>query len=217
MKKVLIIIKTIRKKILLFINKIGSKKRHKKLMNNNFTIISNNCFAGVTYEYLNMPYLSPTIGLYFFADEYIRFVNNIKHYTSEKLEKLDINDSKYKKELLRINQNKVVLGKICDVEIVFLHYDSFDEAKEKWEKRCKRINYQNIIYKFNDQNLCNEKHLNEFYNLDFKNKICFTAKKYSYPNFYQLKRNKKNNCVKDDVFKYHKKFDIVKFINDNCN
>ena len=66
------------KKLKLLINKIGSKKRNSKLKNKTMTIISNNCFAGVTYEYLDLPYFSPTIGLYFFAPEYIKFIYNIK-------------------------------------------------------------------------------------------------------------------------------------------
>lgn len=58
-------LKKIRKKLQLLLNKFGSKQRFKKLNNRDITIISNNCFAGITYEYLNLPFLSPTIGLYF--------------------------------------------------------------------------------------------------------------------------------------------------------
>ena len=206
-------IKKIRKNILLFFNKFGSNTRKKELKNEKITIISNNCFAGVTYEYLNLPYYSPTIGLYFFAEEYIKFLKKFKYYVTLPLEEVDINVSKYKDELIKLKQENVVLGKIGDVEIVFLHYLNFEDAKKKWEKRCKRINYDNIIFKFNDQNLCTEQHLKEFNNLKLKNKICFTAKKYDYMDFYQIKRDRKRNCVKDDVFRYHKYFNIVKYIN----
>ena len=49
-----------------------------------FTIISNNCWAGRVYQYLDMPYLTPTAGLYFFAPDYIKFVSDLKKYLDGK-------------------------------------------------------------------------------------------------------------------------------------
>ena len=120
-------LKKIRKNIKIFINKIGSKRRNRKLKVKDFTIISNNCFAGLTYEYLNLPFSSPTIGLYFFAPEFIKFISNLKYYTSLPVIELKASDSKYYDELVRLKQENKILGKVGDVEIVFLHYDSFKE------------------------------------------------------------------------------------------
>lgn len=206
-------IKILRKKAQLWINKIGCKKRNNRLFNKNVTIISNNCFAGVTYEYLNLPFFSPTIGLYFFAPEYIKFIYNIEEYINMELLEIKAVDSKYYEELIKLNQTNKVIGKLGDVEIVFLHYNSFLEAKHKWNKRCKRIDYNNIIYKFNDQNLCTSKLLDEFHRFPAKNKICFTAQKYDYDEFIQMKKYKNCSFVKEDVFYYHKYFDIVDYIN----
>lgn len=206
-------LKSIRKKIKLFVNKIGCKRRYKMLDNKNVTIISNNCFAGITYEYLDLPFFSPTIGLYFFAPEYIKFIYKIRDYIKLELVQIDINSSKYCDELYKLKQNNTIIGKLGDVEIVFLHYNSFYEAKKKWEKRCKRINFDNIMYKFNDQNLCTKKELKLFHNFNADNKICFTAKKFSYPEFIQLKKYQKREFVKDDAFSYHKYFDIISYLN----
>lgn len=213
MKESILFLKKIRKKIKITINKIGSSKRNNKLKYDDFSIISNNCFAGLTYEYLDLPFSSPTVGLYFFAPEYIKFIKDLKYYVSLPLIELPAHDSKYYNELLRLGQDKKVLGMVGDVEIVFLHYDSFEDAKIKWEKRCKRINYDKIIYKFCDQNLCTEKELEEFNKLDLNNKICFTAKKYDYKNFIQLRKYRHKEFVKDDVFDYHSDFDVVSYIN----
>ena len=212
-------LKEIRKKLQIQINKIGSKKRNKLLKRNNITIISNNCFAGITYEYLNLPFSSPTIGLYFFAQEYIKFIYNIKHYINCSLKPLDICNSKYKKELISLKQENVILGVLDDIEIVFLHYKTFNEAKEKWERRCKRVNYESIIYKFNDQNLCTKKELDLFDKFNAKNKICFTSSDYGKrQGFIYMDKYKKLKCVKEDAFYYHKYLDIVRYINDmkNC-
>jgi len=213
MNRIISIVKFVRKKLQLYINKIGSVKRGNRLKYKEVTIISNNCFAGITYEYLNMPFYSPTIGLYFFAPEYIKFIKDIKKYIKMELVELKPEESKYYDELKKTNQDDKVIGLLGDVEIVFLHYQTFEEAKNKWNRRCKRINFDKIIYKFNDQNLCTEKELKEFHEFHAKNKICFTAKKYDYGEFIQLKKYKKNNYVKEDAFYYHKYFDIVDYIN----
>lgn len=58
----------------------------------------------------------------------------------------------------------------------FLHSHSTEEAKEKWERRVKRINWNRLLIKFNDQNGCMEKEVNQFMNLNYKNKVFFTCK-----------------------------------------
>ena len=137
----------------------------------NFSIISNNCWAGTIYRYLDMPYLSPTAGLYFFSEDFIKFVSDLHHYLNTPLEFIDAKESKYFKELERRNQTDKPLGIIDDVEIVFLHYKTQEEAKEKWDRRKARVNYDNIILKFSRMNLCTQKHIEVFDSLPFKNKI----------------------------------------------
>ena len=44
------------------------------------SIISSNCFAGRIMQDLGMQYNTPTLGLYFFADDYIEFLSNLKYY-----------------------------------------------------------------------------------------------------------------------------------------
>lgn len=45
-----------------------------------FTIISNNCWGGLVYQYYGFGYDTPTVGMYFFAEDYVKFVSNLKHY-----------------------------------------------------------------------------------------------------------------------------------------
>ncbi len=141
------------------------------LKNKDFTIISNNCWAGRTYQYLDMPYLSPTVGLYFFAPDYIKFVSDLKRYLEMPLTFIDAEQSKYFEELKIRNQLDKPIGILDDVEIVFLHYQSQAEAKEKWERRKARVNFDNIIIKMSRMNLCTEDHLREIDELPFENKI----------------------------------------------
>ena len=55
-----------------------STKRRNKLNNTDFSIISNNCWGGSVYRRYGLQYKSPTIGLYFFAEEYIKFLMNLE-------------------------------------------------------------------------------------------------------------------------------------------
>ncbi len=64
------------------------------------------------------------------------------------------------------------------IEIFFLHYHSEEEARDKWERRRERINWDRLLVKFNDQNGCTEELIREFDKLPFKNKVCFTVKEH---------------------------------------
>lgn len=141
------------------------------IKNKDFTIISNNCWAGKTYQYLGMPYLSPTVGLYFFSDDYLKFISNLHYYFSLDIKFIASEKSKFFNVLKDKNQTAVPIGVLDDIEIIFLHYKSEKEALEKWERRKNRVNYKNIIIKFSNMNLCTEDHMKSFDSISFKNKF----------------------------------------------
>ena len=85
--------------------------------------------------------------------------------------------SKYYNELEVRGQTEKPIGLLDDVEIIFLHYTSTKDAKEKWERRKKRINYDNIFIKFSNMNLCTEEHIKEFDELNFLNKFVLNNRK----------------------------------------
>ena len=155
---------------LIGIKRIFEKIHHAMLKSDDFTIISNNCWGGTVYKYFGMKFQSPTVGMYFFSDEYIKFLKNLKFYLSQPLVVKDIESSKYKEEIIRRGQSPLI-GWLDDVEIVLLHYCNPEEAVKKWSYRLERVNYDNMIVKFNDQNLFRTEQLDEFENLSFKNKI----------------------------------------------
>ncbi len=145
-----------------------AEKRKKKLNNTDFTIISNNCWGGMIYESYNLKKASPTVGLYFSAADYIKFLKRLREYLSAPLSfvKSDVENCPVGE--LSLDDEKI--------QIVFLHYHSEEEAREKWRRRCERVNFDNMLVKFNDQNGCTEKELREFLELPYKNKVFFTCK-----------------------------------------
>lgn len=145
--------------------------------NQDFSIISNNCWAGRVYQYLDMPYLSPTAGLYFFAPDYIKFIYNLKKYLDAPLTFIESEQSKYYDELKLRNQLDKPIGKILDIEIVFLHYATKEEAEEKWNRRKVRVNFDHIIIKFSRMDLCTCKEMEKFDSLPFSNKFLLNNRK----------------------------------------
>lgn len=179
-----------------------------------FTIISNNCFGGIVYRNHHLPYLTPTAGMFIMPKDYIKFIYNLEYYLSIIPLEIQLEQSSYFDYLKSINYTGVI-GKIDDVELMFLHYDDFNEARTKWERRKKRVNFDKIIYKFNDQNNCTIEELKEFEAFPAKNKILFTGKQYEGIDSFVLKQFKNIGYVVDDTKKKNtrKVFNIYKFIN----
>lgn len=157
------------------LNPLLAEKRREGLARTTFSVISNNCWAGSVYRRYGLPYASPTIGLYFFADDYVRFVSRLHHYTSVPLEFIDVRESRHAGRLAEKGELGKPMGVLDDIEVVFLHYSNADEAREKWQRRCERINWDDLFIKFSQMNDCIDEHLRIFDSIPHRNKLCFTA------------------------------------------
>jgi len=190
-------------------------RREYFLKNKNFTIISNNCWGGRVYQRYGLPYTSPTIGLLLFADEYIKFVSNMKYYLSLDLEFIPKTESRYY-EYYTEKDKYYPIGVLGDIEIVFLHYKSEDEAREKWNRRKQRINWNNLIVKFNDQNRATEEHIRAFDSLPYKNKLCFVAHPVEgTESTIQFTEFQNEKFVKNDITSYKRYINIDKYLNEH--
>lgn len=195
----------------------GAKRRRKRLNNTDFTIISNNCWGGIVYEWFGLKKLSPTVGTFFFAEDYIKFVKNLREYLEAPLSFIAFEDSDYYESLKKMNCRRCPVGKIKDIEIFFLHYPDEDIARDKWERRVKRVNYENLIVKFSYMNNCTQEHLKEFdaTELDAK-KVMFVNKPdlgYKCGRYYRGFENEAQ--IWNDTFYFNKYIDIIDFINSN--
>ena len=205
-----------RLKLLKFKRKIFSKFMNGKLLNQDFTIISNNCWGGMVYESYNLPKNSPTVGLYFFASDYIKFLNNLKQNVYKQIRFIKPTDSKWYKYIKNDKRTGTYpIGKIDDIEIFFLHYKTEKEVLEKWNRRIKRINWDNLIIKFKDQNLCTDKDVKEFFSLNFTNKLFFTVKDWKLNGYIKIYQPFQKNFIKAsyEPFYNHPKINITKYLN----
>ena len=80
-------------------NKYFAQYRVRKVNDAKFTVISNNCWAGSLYRWLGLQYMTPTVGLYFYAEDYLKFLQRLDYYLSLDFEKITIEQSKYREKL----------------------------------------------------------------------------------------------------------------------
>lgn len=144
---------------------------------NDVSIISSNCFAGRIMQDVKMEYNSPTLGLYFMYPDYIEFLSHLEFYLTEAKIQF-VEKSKYPLGNQRREKRSLwypiglLNGK---VEIHFLHYRTEEEAAEKWYRRARRVNFDNLFIIGMQQNLCTEEDIINFDALPFENKIRFST------------------------------------------
>lgn len=203
-------------KCLYFPAKINRKKHinnaRKRINNNNFSIISCNCMAGIIYHNLGEKFLSPTINTMIPSDSFVKFISNIDYYLGQQLEFIDAP--------VYLNGEKVncPVANIDDVVVYFTHYNTREDAEEKWESRKTRINYDNMYVVFNDRDGVTKEMVKQLDVSKFKNVVMFTAKdEFDLPFCFRLSEkdisniNLKNNVTGLRIFE--EKFDYVSFLN----
>lgn len=138
-------------------------KNRQHLMNSNFTVLCNNCVGGVILRELGERFNSPTVNLFFGAEDYIKFLENLDYYLQQTLVEIQ-SDRGYP------------VAKLDDIAIYFMHYSTFDETKRIWKKRTARINRNNLYVILVQQNGFTEELLKKFDNLSYEHKVALTAK-----------------------------------------
>ena len=146
-----------------------------KLNRKDFTIIANNCWGSFTYQKFGLKYNSPTIGLYILGHDFVKLCSDWKSYFEKELQFIPWEECSYYYALKNVNPYPV--AKLGDIEIYFMHYYSKDEAKEKWERRIKRINPECMLFKLSQREECSKKDVECFMRLPLKNKLCFAYDK----------------------------------------
>lgn len=151
----------------------------KQLDQRDFTIISNNCWGGTVSQYLGVEYKSPTVGLMFFPEDYLKFCADIKNYLDMELTFIKLKDSKMSERFHFApgGEGDFPVGVLGDIEIYFMHYASQQEAYEKWNRRKNRINWDKMLYKLSERDGITEDQLWTFAKIPHK-KVIFTQKRY---------------------------------------
>jgi uncharacterized protein (DUF1919 family) len=162
------------------------------------SIISNNCLAGRIYQDLELSYLSPTAGLYFFFPDYIEFLADLESNIKAELYFTDKSKYELGNQRIAVAGHRYPIANLNNkVEIHFLHYSSKEEATEKWTRRCSRVNLDNLLILACERDLCTEDDICRFDNLPFERKIFFTAKQYNFESSVYIDKFKDEGIVGD--------------------
>ena len=194
---------------------IRNKIERKKINNKEFTILSNTCIGGVIYNDLGQRFLSPTINLYITPKDFVEFLENLDDYLSSEIEPVK-------------SPLNYPIGKIRtrggNITLYFKHYKTIEEAIQKWNERKTRINKDNLFIMMTDRWCLPYQYLKRFDNLKYKNKVCFTHKKYDeFKSCRVVKKWSDPHCVGTitDVanifgkrlYQYAKNFNYIKWLN----
>ena len=176
------------------------KIEKKRLINTDFTILSQNCIGGVFYHDMGLRFTSPTINLFFTCPDFIKFVRNLEWYLNQ--------------ELQMTWGEKYPIGYLDDIAICFQHFDSCDEAKEKWEERKKRINRDKILILCTDMEEFSDEIYEQWKHVPFP-KVLFSAKKRNSPDVIFFPEYAKNGKVGDLIpdRKFYKDGVLIKAVN----
>lgn len=139
-----------------------------------FCIISNDCWGAEMYKLLNRPFNTPFIGLMIMGPCYIKLLEDPQYYLNLPLKFVE--KSKYPEMQQSKSGSKFPLGILGEsgIEIHFLHYESKSEAKEKWERRLSRMDWNNLFLKYDcGKNYGNKELVEKFMNFPFLNKLVF--------------------------------------------
>lgn len=151
---------------LLFRDLVFVRKNRKRLINNQFSIIASDCTGGIIYHDLKHQFTSPTINLYIDAKDYITFCSDLRYWVNQPLKEVKT-DLPY--PIAELGNG--------DVKLHFVHYKTFEDAKEKWDRRKERIDYDNLYFIFNDRNGCSREDMIAFDNFKYKHKVLFVGTK----------------------------------------
>lgn len=141
------------------------------------TIISNNCSGAYEMRALNIaPYTSPTVFLQILPTEFSKFCKNFREYMQYDLIEYRDFSKEHRDAMLKL------LGFIptfpcalCgDIAILFQHETSFSVAKQKWDRRRQRVDYDNVYFMFCVEFIAFKEEAQAFADLHLDNSVLFT-------------------------------------------
>lgn len=192
--------------------------RRSRLKTQEFTVISNNCFGGFVYQRYGLPYKTPTAGVFFMPKDFLRLLERPQTYFSLPLEFVEPMTTPHA-EVLRADDEhygQYPVARLGDIYVYFMHYATVQEAQEKWVRRCARICWNRVLYKFCDQNGATKEDIAAFDALPHKNKVCFCAKAYpEYKSVVTLRADAGQPCVRAQTEEhgYRKDYPLTRAIN----
>ena len=171
--------------------------RNNKNRLNNFapSIISSNCVGGIISHELGLQFKSPFVNLFIKPCDFVKFLSDPEKYLLSEVHE-DVSEGK-----------EYPVASILDIKLYCVHYNSFEEFCEKWEKRKKRIDWSNVYVIMTERDGCTIQDLENFDKLPYKNKVVFTTEEHDR---FNSSLYLEGTCT-NDTTGYHNVEDLTKY------
>jgi len=137
----------------------------KRLTNHQMSIISSNCNGALILHDLDEQFRSPFVNLYLDPADFIKYLQNPAFYQQQTLQ-------------FEHTERHYPVATLGDIRLYFVHYHSEQEAREKWQQRSARINWDNLFIMMTARDGFTEADLQAFDALPYSHKVVFVHKPY---------------------------------------
>lgn len=137
--------------------------KYRRLQRSRLSILSVNCIGGLLSHKMGLPFRSPFVNLFLSNGDFLKFLGKPHEYLAEKL----IHKGQKLNSTSAIEYPVISLG---DISLHMLHYKTFEEAAEAWERRKERINWYNLFVVMWTTKI---EELEQFDALPYGKKVCF--------------------------------------------
>lgn len=140
-------------------------------------------------------------------DDFLRFLLNLQWYLQQELTFVEDPSRSYP------------VARLGDIAIYFTHYATENEARDCWNRRKLRINYDNLYIIMYDRDGITEEDILKLRDYPCKGKVIFSACTYDtvdYVHTLSTQNPEDFQCVDKDRFglrTFEKQFDYVRFLN----
>lgn len=138
------------------------RRNRKRLKNKDFSLFSINCTGGCMSHDLGLQFRSPFVNLFLLPEDYLKFLADPKGYLALPLEFDTESELPYP------------VAALGDVTVHFKHYDTPEQARDTWQRRTERINWDNLFVLMTDRDGCTREQLRRFDALPYRNKVVLT-------------------------------------------
>ncbi|MBR2134352.1 MAG: DUF1919 domain-containing protein [Eubacterium sp.] len=208
------------------IDEIENRHYQKDLTNHNFTLLTPNCMGGLIYHRLGEKFNSPTIDISMPTHDFMVMINDLDYYMACDITGIDNEGFEYPIGVIKGDDMHE------DVRVNFVHYKTFENAREKWNIRKQRIIKNNmyvIVCDINDiyeedkdkVGYISDDDLQLFEKFECNNKVMLTrdkSRKQPYAHYIEPLYNQPYpfTYMNRDIFGlngFEKHFDFVSFLN----
>ena len=147
-------------------------RAQRRIKNKDFSLFCGDCMGGIISHQLGLPFLSPTVNMRIFQNDFYKLLLNLKEYL----------DSDEMVEVPNPNPGESCpTAMLKDILLTFTHFRTYEDGKKAWYRRCKKVNYDNLWIIATDYDGITEEDIAALQTVPCRGLVVFTSKKLDYP------------------------------------